>query len=144
MEDHEFVENRCISAAKTEDVPYVPWNSMSKYIPWNSSCMSWYVPWNSMSQYIPRNMNMICCVLCSSSLSNHVIHVPISFRVTSLALGQYNCPSASEITLKDMGRTNKYQNKTQQRMNHLHKSQDILSKSFLYLTIEMKHWHIDL
>ena len=29
---------------------------------------------------------------------------PISFRVTSLALGQsYDCPSASEVILKDMG-----------------------------------------
>ena len=31
--------------------------------------------------------------------------LPISFRVTSLALGQsYDCPSAIEATLKDMGR----------------------------------------
>ena len=30
---------------------------------------------------------------------------PISFRVTSLVLGQlYDCPSASEVTLKDMGK----------------------------------------
>ena len=31
--------------------------------------------------------------------------LPISFRVTSRALGQsYDCPSASEVTLKDMGK----------------------------------------
>ena len=31
-------------------------------------------------------------------------HLPISFRVASQALGQsYDCPSASEITLNDMG-----------------------------------------
>ena len=31
--------------------------------------------------------------------------IPISFRVSSLALGQsYDCPSASETTLKDMGK----------------------------------------
>ena len=30
--------------------------------------------------------------------------LPISFKVTTLALGQsYDCPSASEATLKDMG-----------------------------------------
>ena len=33
-----------------------------------------------------------------------VIYLPISFRVASLSLGQsYDCPSASEVTLKDMG-----------------------------------------
>ena len=32
----------------------------------------------------------------------HVINLPISFRITSLALGlSYDCPSASEVTLKD-------------------------------------------
>ena len=31
-------------------------------------------------------------------------YLPISFRVAALALGQsYDCPSASEATLKDMG-----------------------------------------
>ena len=31
--------------------------------------------------------------------------LPISFRLSSLALGQsYDCPSASEATLKDMGK----------------------------------------
>ena len=34
---------------------------------------------------------------------NHVIHLPTSFKVASLALVQsYDCPSGSEITLKDM------------------------------------------
>ena len=33
----------------------------------------------------------------------HMIHLPISFRVASLPLGQsYDCPSGSEATLKDM------------------------------------------
>ena len=32
-----------------------------------------------------------------------ITYLPISFRVTSLALGQsYDCPSASEVTLKNM------------------------------------------
>ena len=35
----------------------------------------------------------------------HVIYLPIFFRVASLALGQlYDCPSACEVTLKDIGR----------------------------------------
>ena len=35
--------------------------------------------------------------------------LPISFSVTSLALGQsYDCPSASEVTLKDMGQASQY------------------------------------
>ena len=34
--------------------------------------------------------------------------LPISFRVASLALGQsHDCPSASEVTLKDMGKLTK-------------------------------------
>ena len=38
------------------------------------------------------------------------LYLPISFRVTSLALGQsYDCPSASEVTLKDMGKIYQYQ-----------------------------------
>ena len=41
-----------------------------------------------------------------SCLWIHVIYIPISFRVASLALGQsYDCPSASEATQKDMGKS---------------------------------------
>ena len=41
-------------------------------------------------------------VFCGGSI---LIFVPISFRVASLALGQsYDCPSASEATLKNMGK----------------------------------------
>ena len=40
----------------------------------------------------------------------YVINLPIFFRVASLALGQsYDCPSASEATLKKMGQTSLYQ-----------------------------------
>ena len=36
----------------------------------------------------------------------HVTRLPISFRIISMALGQsYDCPSAIDITLKDMGKT---------------------------------------
>ena len=39
-------------------------------------------------------------------------NIPISFRIASLALGKsYNCPSASEAILKDMGNIDKYQAK---------------------------------
>ena len=42
-----------------------------------------------------------------------VIFLPISFRVTSLAQGQSNdCPCASEVTLKDIGKMNQYQTTT--------------------------------
>ena len=35
-----------------------------------------------------------------------LMHLPIYFRVTSLALGQsYDCPSANEVTLKDTGKS---------------------------------------
>ena len=50
----------------------------------------------------------LCCVLSycyiMSSLWVCGIYLPISYRVTSLTLGQsYDCPSVSEVTLKDMG-----------------------------------------
>ena len=46
----------------------------------------------------------------------HVVYLLISFRVTSLALGQsYDCPSASEVTLKDMDTINLYQTTTKQK-----------------------------
>ena len=44
------------------------------------------------------------------SLGSHVICLPISFMVASLALGQsYDCPSASEETMKDMGKIDQNQ-----------------------------------
>ena len=64
----------------------------------------------STIQYIPQNMHMV--VLCFVLLWFHCLFLvdmynilPISFRITSLALGQlYDCPSASEVILKDMGK----------------------------------------
>ena len=45
--------------------------------------------------------------------------------VASLALGQsYDCPSASEAILKDRGKIGQY--KTQQSMNQVHLSWDVL------------------
>ena len=52
---------------------------------------------------------ILCCGFIISSLWCHMIYLPIFFRVTSLALGQsWDCPSASEVTLKDMGKINLY------------------------------------
>ena len=54
-----------------------------------------------------------------------VIFLPMYFRVTSQALGQsYDCPSASEVTLKDMNEID--QNKPQQNANNMHNSWDVL------------------
>ena len=40
------------------------------------------------------------------SSCQHMVQLSISFRVTSLALGQsYDCPSASEVMLKDLDKT---------------------------------------
>ena len=72
--------------------------------------------------------DVIVTYTCSSQWIR-VIHLPISFRITSLALGQlYNCPSASEVIRKDMGENDLYhtKNKTQQCTNHLLNSWDVL------------------
>ena len=51
----------------------------------------------------------ICACVCSQWIC--VIHVSISIRVASLALGPlYDCPVASETTLKDMGKNKLNQN----------------------------------
>ena len=50
-------------------------------------------------------MYMIWTLLCFVVVKYHPI-LPISFRVTSQALGQsYDCPSASEVTLKDISKS---------------------------------------
>ena len=55
-----------------------------------------------------------------------MITLHISFRVASLALGQsYDCPSASEGTLKDMDKSHQNFNTTKPNkfVNHIHNSQ---------------------
>ena len=54
-------------------------------------------------------------------------YLPISFKVTSLALGQ-SCPSANEVTLKDMGKINHDEswNKAQQSTNDTNNLWNIL------------------
>ena len=44
-------------------------------------------------------------------LLTYVMYSPISFRVTSLALGQSYCPSVSEVTLKNLGKIDCFQTK---------------------------------
>ena len=57
-------------------------------------------------------------------------HLPMFFRVTSLALGQsYDCPSASDVTLKDMGKSagrKAQQNKTQASVIRIYDSWGVL------------------
>ena len=53
----------------------------------------------------------------------YMIKLHIFFRVASLALGQsYDCPSASEVTLKDVVKINRCQLST----NHVHVCWDVL------------------
>ena len=53
-------------------------------------------------QYIPRNMHTVFALLCFVVVI-HLLIFPISIRLTSLALWQYNdCPSASKATLMNM------------------------------------------
>ena len=74
--------------------------------------------------HIPQNAQRFCFIfillrLCSQFLLICVSHSDIFFRVTSLALGQsYDCPSASEVTLKNTGKNNKYQATTNQQLIH--------------------------
>ena len=62
-------------------------------------------------KYAQLYFALFCCGYFISNHWNHVIKLPISFRVASMALGQsYDCPSASEVTLKDMGKIDQHQN----------------------------------
>ena len=55
----------------------------------------------------------------------HLFYSLIFFRVTSLALGQsYDCPSVSEVTLKDMVKS--VGAKSQQGANHVNSSWEVL------------------
>ena len=50
---------------------------------------------------------LCCALLCFGSLLTY--QLPLSFRAVSLALGQsYDCPSANEAILKDMGKISQY------------------------------------
>ena len=81
------------------------------------------------TEYIPWNMGTILLSFVFggyiSKLWIYLINLPISFRVASLALGQsYDCPSASEVTLKDVGHIDHF--KPQQKENFANILWDIL------------------
>ena len=67
------------------------------------------------------------------------MHLPIFFRVASLALGQsHDCPNASEVTLKNISKSDSFQNyKTQQNVNHMHDPQEVQ-----YLTLRGELWDV--
>ena len=74
------------------------------------SCSLWRHR-NGMSQNERRNFALCCYDVVMkwlyyiSSWCIHVVYLPTYFGVTSLTLGQsYDCPSVSEMTLKDMGK----------------------------------------
>ena len=56
----------------------------------------------------PSNVSAARCRLLDWFWLILVIRLPTSFRVASLALGQCDCPSASELTLKDMDKIDHY------------------------------------
>ena len=60
----------------------------------------------SLSLSLPRIMHMVCGLLYFVVVKNW-FNLPISFRITSRALGQSgDCPSACEVTPKDMSHVN--------------------------------------
>ena len=66
-----------------------------------------YTSWN-MQKVRLYPTDYVLCVY-HSLLSGLYDATTISFRVASQALGQsYDCPSASEVTMKDMGKINQY------------------------------------
>ena len=79
-----------------------------KYMKWGMLCqkqvsmagISNYIPQYQITSTIFLKHALLCLVVVW-----HLHILPMSFRVTSLALGQsYDCPSVSEATLKNMGK----------------------------------------
>ena len=73
---------------------------------------TWNQPWYTVyPMKYPLLLVLLCFVMVSLlSLWIYAIDLPIFFRVTSLALGQSpDCPSASEVTLNNMGKIVQYQ-----------------------------------
>ena len=103
---------------KVKDVALSLWSCcifpiFIKFI-YNETCVKWplncvvsqgrwsFKKWNIN---LLRKMHMVDVVLCYVVVRHQPIS-PISFRVTSLVLGQsHDCPSASETTLNDMGKS---------------------------------------
>ena len=85
-----------------------------RYISYTVIC-TWYILYMKCTWYIPYNMHLILLFLIFINYQRcHVMHLPISFRVASLALGQScDCPSANEATLKHMGKADWHQTTTE-------------------------------
>ena len=94
-------------------IHYKMWDEITHTFPNFNGCA--IDVWEWISNFIPHfTVHVItypCCELihvskrglCSQLI--HVTHLPMAFRVASLALGQsYDCPSASDVTLKDKGK----------------------------------------
>ena len=79
---------------------------MDFYVAWDESpgkATYTYVQKYNGTEHIPSNMHMIrfCCDYIIISLWIHMIHLPIFFRVTSLALGQSSyCRIAQDDVIK--------------------------------------------
>ena len=88
-------------------------------------CRLWmkYLTQDEHQVHIHKISTRLCCVFLCCNLINcnlwiNLVCLPISFRVASLAPGQsygqlYDCPSASKVTLKHMGKLKGTHNKTQ-------------------------------
>ena len=74
---------------------------------------------------------LFCCghIIIACWIQMNYLYLPISFKITTLALGQsYDCPSASEVTLKDLVNIGWYliTTKAWQNTDGKHNSQDVL------------------
>ena len=71
-------------------------------------------------------IDLLClgiCLLHYEPLEIYVIHLPIFFMITSLALGQScDCPNASEVILKNMGKISAHLTTRKLNMNGMHTS----------------------
>ena len=81
----------------------------AKYCQFLSKCQEDYRNL-TLLYYIPLNIFTVLLLFLLSWKWIHVIYLLISFRVISLALRQsHDCPSASEVTLKDMSKIGQHQ-----------------------------------
>ena len=70
--------------------------------------LCYFLWWSSIACNVTDiDTHTSCILLCLVVKYKQILPIPsLSLRITSLALGQsYDCPSASEVTLKNMGRS---------------------------------------
>ena len=86
---------------------------------------------NNFDAWWNCDINPVSCICNSSCI--HLIYLDFYFRVTSLEPGQsYDCPSASEVTLNDMGKFYKYQTSIKySKMRTVHNCYNILQKTWI-------------